>query len=298
MKYFFVLVLIMSCFSLSAQSNDNLNNLSQGVNQMQNISETVPNAYFPFGQPLKLVKQQDRSPKKVFVLGVYASAVHAEWYSADGKLLCQALAVASEPEIFWKGENVADIISKINIPLEAGKLKPAENIYNGPSGKTLDELYLVPLGFSRSDAWLCDLVPHYYMNDNQKKAIKEYNSISKNNGLQIASIPERPRNIAIDAKRRDEILAELEASQAKTVILLGDDTIKCFLSEVSDCKKTKLDDFGSNTKTYGLEYLIHINGKPYTVIPLAHVRQGGGLGIFNSKWQRLHNNWVKSKGAQ
>jgi hypothetical protein len=32
---------------------------------------------FPFGQPVVPVIQQDRSPKKVFILGVYASAVHA-----------------------------------------------------------------------------------------------------------------------------------------------------------------------------------------------------------------------------
>ena len=40
--------------------------------------------------------------KKVFVLGVYASAVHARW-KKDGKVICQALAVASEPRIFWDG---------------------------------------------------------------------------------------------------------------------------------------------------------------------------------------------------
>lgn len=288
----------MSCFGLSAQSHDDLNKLSQGVNQMQNISEIVPNAYFPFGQPLKRVKQQDRSPKKVFVIGVYASAVHADWYSAEGKRLCQALAVASEPEIFWKGENAADIISKINIPPEAGCLKPAEEKYNGPSGKVLDELYLAPLGFSRSDVWLCDLVPHSYMDDGQKKAInKEYNPIRKKYDLQIASIPERPRNISIDANRLTEIVTELEASQAEIIILLGDDPIKCFLSKASDCKNIKLSDFGRDTKTYGLEHSIHINGKPYTVIPLAHVRQGGGLGKNNPEWELLHNNWVKSKGS-
>ena len=35
--------------------------------------------YYPFGEELRPVVQQDRTPKKVFVLGVYASAVHAQW---------------------------------------------------------------------------------------------------------------------------------------------------------------------------------------------------------------------------
>jgi len=52
---------------------------------------------YPFGSTLKKVEQQDKSPKKVFVLGVYASAVHAKWIGADGKLKVTALAVASEP---------------------------------------------------------------------------------------------------------------------------------------------------------------------------------------------------------
>ena len=59
--------------------------------------------YFPFGQELHPLVQEDTSPKKVFVLGVYASAVHARW-KKDGQIVCQALAVASEPRIFWDGD--------------------------------------------------------------------------------------------------------------------------------------------------------------------------------------------------
>ena len=46
--------------------------------------------YYPFGETVHPLVQQDRTPKKVFVLGVYASAVHARWKPAfrsdqDGK---------------------------------------------------------------------------------------------------------------------------------------------------------------------------------------------------------------------
>ena len=50
---------------------------------------------YPFGSPLRRVVQADRTPKRVFVLGVYASAVHAKWYSAEDKLLVRALAVGA-----------------------------------------------------------------------------------------------------------------------------------------------------------------------------------------------------------
>lgn len=55
---------------------------------------------FPFGQQVKKLIQEDRSPKSVFVLGVYASAVHARWIAPDGKTtVVTALAVASERPI-------------------------------------------------------------------------------------------------------------------------------------------------------------------------------------------------------
>ena len=58
--------------------------------------------YYPFGEIVKRLEQQDRNQKQVFVLGVYASAVHARWKKGN-EIICQALAVASEPRIFWDG---------------------------------------------------------------------------------------------------------------------------------------------------------------------------------------------------
>ena len=73
--------------------------------------------HYPFGQTVNPLVQQDRTPKKVFVLGVYASAVHARWKQGS-KIVCQALAVASEPRIFWDGnvEEAKAIISSIKMP--------------------------------------------------------------------------------------------------------------------------------------------------------------------------------------
>jgi hypothetical protein len=39
---------------------------------------------FPFGQKIKSLWQVVRAPRKVFILGVYASAVHAKWLNAKG----------------------------------------------------------------------------------------------------------------------------------------------------------------------------------------------------------------------
>ena len=101
---------------------------------------------FPFGQPVRLLTQPDRAPRQVFLLGVYASAVHARWIGADGKTRVQALAVASEPEIFWRGDSAEEVIRQVAVPPAAGRLEPAARALNGPSGRALDQYYLDPLG--------------------------------------------------------------------------------------------------------------------------------------------------------
>jgi hypothetical protein len=80
---------------------------------------------FPFGEEVRKVEQQDRSLKQVFILGVYASSVHARWIDANGRNVVKALAVASEPYIFWRGDGALEIIKKIQIPPAIGRLVSA-----------------------------------------------------------------------------------------------------------------------------------------------------------------------------
>ncbi len=73
---------------------------------------------FPFGQPVRRVVQQDKSHKLVFILCVYASAVHALQTGNDGKKKMNALCVASEPCIFRRVDDPESIIKQIEIPKE------------------------------------------------------------------------------------------------------------------------------------------------------------------------------------
>lgn len=190
---------------------------------------------YPFGETVHPLVQQDRSPKKVFVLGVYASAVHAQW-KKNNKVICRALAVASEPRIFWDGnpQEASEIISRIHIPEKMGVLEPAESKFNGPSAKALDEHILAPLGFTRNDAWLCDLLPETRLNRSQLKAIeKKYTPEAELYGLNEVTIPKRPTSFC-DQSRCVEIVSELEESKANLLVLLGDIPILQFLNQVAD----------------------------------------------------------------
>ena len=247
--------------------------------------------YFPFGETVKPLIQEDRTPKNVFVLGVYASAVHARWRNGS-KIICNALAVASEPRIFWDGnpKEAAEIISRIKIPKELGTLEPADARFNGPSAKVLDEHVLAPLGFTRMDAWLCDLLPETRLNDGQVNAIKrEYEKVRKEYGLNEVTIPRRPSKFC-DSKRCEEIVAEIEESKAELLVLLGDIPIKQFLNVVASVNYKSLQEY-KERYGYGIPTDVTINCRPIKVLPLAHPRQIGGLGSHSSEWYKVHQEW-------
>jgi hypothetical protein len=249
---------------------------------------------FPFGEPVRRVRQSDRGPKRVFVLGVYGSAVHAKWTGADGWVRVQALAVASEPCIFWRGEGVEEIIKLVGIPAHAGHLEPADRDFNGPSGVTLDAKYLAPLGLRRQDAWLCDLVPKSCMNGGQSAAIaREYEPVRAKYGLPAATVGEEPAVLA-DEKRREEILEEMEESGARELVLLGDKPIKWFHARY-DGRFQRLADFGRTADRYGQVLESRIGGKIWQVRALAHPRQAGKLGKSNAAWFELHRRWVAAQ---
>ena len=250
---------------------------------------------FPFGQELHPLVQQDRSPKKVFVLGVYASAVHARW-KRDGQIVCQALAVASEPRIFWDGdpEEARSIIGAIHMPPELGSLEPAGRQLNGPSAKVLDENILAPLGFTRRDAWLCDLLPETRLNPSQAKALKEkYEPIREKYGLNEVTIPKRPSRFCDEARSR-EITAELMESRAELLVLLGDIPVKEYLNRVARVDFSTLQEY-VDRYGYGNPTEVTINGKPLRVLPLAHPRQIGALGAHSEKWCQMHRDWEQGR---
>jgi hypothetical protein len=246
----------------------------------------APPPVFPFGQPLRDVCQTDRSPKRVFVLGVCASAVHARWVGRDGRDVVKALAVASEPNIFWRGDGADEIIAGISVPAEIGRLVPPDEQFNGPSGFALDERILAPLGLSRADAWLCDLVPHSCLNDAQRDAIERaYLPLVDRYRLPPPSIPPVPTSLADDVGR-EQILAELVESRAPVLVLLGDEPIRWFLRPLDD-RWRRLSDL----KPYGALHEVTLRGRRIHVLALAHPRQVARLGRSSKVWFDAHETW-------
>jgi len=247
---------------------------------------------FPFGQPIRPVSQKERDQKSIFVLGVYASAVHARWEGPGTMRGIRAVAVASEPTIFWCGDDAAEIIARIQIPEGSGQLLPAGKNLNGPSGRALDESFLEPLNSPRSKAWLCDLVPHSCMNGRQATALRErYTPVMKKLGLPAPDWPTIPKKLS-DEQRRDDIEKELRQSQAKIIITLGDQPLRWFTRFYGS--KSRLRDYGTEKSTYGQFHPLQIGGQKLKLLPLVHPRQAGRLGGHSVEWARLHEDWKQT----
>lgn len=252
---------------------------------------------FPFGEPVHNIIQTDRTPKRVFVLGVYASAVHAKWIDGNRKTIVTALGIASEPYIFWCGDNAVNIIKNISIPRQLGTLVPAQRQFNGPSGIALDDLILKPLAIPRSDAWLCDLVPHSCMNPSQNEAIKRaYLPAAQKYELPLPTVPSIPAVLA-DKERQESILSEIHESKASVLILLGDKPIQWFLSHY-DRRWRSLKDFGGENQLYGRLHSAKIDGKELQILPLAHPRQIAKLGQSSLFWHKTHSTWIEQSASE
>ena len=248
---------------------------------------------FPFGQVVRCVVQKDRAPKRVFVLGAYASAVHARWIDEKGVTLIRALGVASEPCIFWAGQGAEDIVAAIDVPQRAGRLVAAPCSLNGPSGRSVDRDFLAPLGLVREDAWLCDLVPHSCMNAGQAAAIeRHYVRKAAEFGLPCVAWPPLPKSLA-NAARREEIAAELLTSDAEVVVTLGDLPLRWFGSAYGS--ERSLGTYGRDLPSYGKLHAIVIGGRRLKLLPLVHPRQAAGLGGHSAFRKALHALWVRNR---
>lgn len=245
---------------------------------------------FPFGMPVVPVRQRDTGPKPIFVLGVYASAVHARWVANDGKTIINALAVASEPEIFWRGNDAGAIIGQIPVPPGAGRLVAAGATLNGPSGVTLDSMFLEPLGITRQDAWLCDLLPESRCNPRQRVAIeREYDPRREALGLPAHDFPGVPSTLASAARRR-EIEGEILSASSEVLVTLGDQPLKWFAKHYGSRPTLSL--YGQTPESYGRLHDLEIGGRALKLLPLVHPRQAGRLGSHSAVWSTLHAHWA------
>lgn len=243
---------------------------------------------FPFGCQYHptLPQRPTEGNAAVFVVGVYASAIHAAWYGPDGRQLCQALAVAPEPWSFWDGDDAEDRVYEVTarVPPEAGRLKPTRLRFNGPSGRALKIHYQEPLGSPA--CWITDLHPGYYLSQGNAVAIeRHYKPLAEKLGLPESDLPPRPGKVWPDQVRLNELEQEFLESGAGIVVTLGNEPIPVLFEGRS--AQLNMDDYGR------LEERRFLGRYTVQALHLVHPRQTGGLGRSSEMWGRVHADWVQ-----
>lgn len=241
---------------------------------------------FPFGRPLDVTPPQECRNAKAFVVGVYASAVHARWIGPDGRHACKALAVASEPHSFWDGSDADRVIRSIGVPEEMGRLEPADRKFNGPSGETLRDKYLAPLGFHVSDCWITDLHDRYFLSPGNAKAIERYERLRTQVRACVkpAILPSRPAAVVPSPERMKRLRDEFERSGAPLVITLGNEPLEPLFGRTA--RKLSRDGYGETEEAVLFE-------RKVTLLRLCHPRQAGALGSSSSAWTATHEDWTR-----
>lgn len=84
-----------------------------------------------------------------------------------------------------------------------------------PPGSRSMTAFLQPLGCTRGDAWLCDLLPESRTNPSQAAAtVTRYAPWVERGIAPAATVPDAPRRFT-DEARREAITGELRRSQAQ-----------------------------------------------------------------------------------
>jgi hypothetical protein len=251
---------------------------------------------FPFGRKVFKISQIDRTPKPVFVLGVYGSAVFAQFNTVNSELPIRYLPIDNEPGIFWNGDQktVKKIISDLNIPKTVGKLTPEISSVNGIIGKAFDKYYLHPLKLNRDQIWICNLIPYYVLNKNERKSVRKYNDVNHMFNLPKAEIPSKEeRKNDLTKKRFSEIIEEIFLSKAEFIITLGQQPLKWFMQEYNSGMENFL-----NVKNYGSIIKIQLESVKFNFIPLFHPRQLLKEKNIDSRVGLLHFDWIKTKAKK
>lgn len=267
---------------------------------------------YPFGRPLRAVLPNAAGQRRIFVLGSYPSALHVHWTPPPGLDVgpVQALAVADEPEPFWTGadeqEQVAAWLRSVHAQPEWGLVRPAGR-FNGSSGRHIDKQYLGPMGASRGDVWVSDIVNTYFSSSNGAVAIaSRYEPVAAALDLPRAQLPARPSTEALIRlaveQHRDRLIGELEEAEPEHVLTIGNEPLAA-LWEVGVAPMRVEARLGRlSVAAYGRRIPVRLpNGHACLLHPLAHPNllfnphRGADVGVTAgvAAMRSAHTRWAE-----
>ena len=231
-------------------------------------------ARFPFGQFVTPRPPSARSPRPLFVLGAYPSAVHVAWQPPSPFRRVTAIAVDDEPTPFWDGADQLAVVerwkSAVGFRDEWGQVRANPQL-NGPCGQKFVANVLAPLGFTASEACVTDCLDTYRSSMDGAARIEDtYNPWASRAGLPPADLAPHPTEAAIVREslqsHRARLLRELGDARPDLIVTLGNAALRVLRELVvttSELRKLAVE-------SYGTELTVRIAGHVARWLPLAH----------------------------
>lgn len=275
---------------------------------------------FPFGStPTSRPPRRPAGACRLFVLGVYPSALHVRWtpplWALDRDDLelsrVKALAVADEPTVFWDASEpdadkaVAAWRDEVGFRTGEGRddWGRVEASANGTSGRWVVSNVLLPLGADREDTWFTDAVDHYFVKPGtatargQLDVIDLYNrfAAASSSDLLPAELPVRPSQDALVALARrqhaDRLRAEVAEASPRLIVTLGDEARRALLALADHAEGPPTQPLSSRSLAeestrYGEAGSVTVSGTTYGWHALVHPGQR------STWWRTLHLDWI------
>lgn len=246
---------------------------------------------FPFGRPVTPRLPSASSPRPLFVLGAYPSALHVEWIPPEPFSRIRAIPIDNEPSPFWDGADHAERVDlwkdEVGFDERWGSVKGVKR-FNGPSGEWVREKVLAPLGCTSRDAWITDCLDTYRGSVGVTRRLTDtYDPFAKEYGLPAARLPLHPSEARIVEEALSHHAArlrgELAAARPELVVTLGNAALRV-LAEITEHEGRPPSKLGLDE--YGQERTSRVAGRRVRWLPLAHP-------AAPDVYQRAHDGWAR-----
>jgi uracil-DNA glycosylase len=204
------------------------------------------------------------------------------------------MIVDNEPEPFWDGNGAVERyqhwVDHVNWRPAWGQVRPAEERFNGPSGRWMGEHVLAPLGVRRDEACVSDCLDVARLSEGQARRLEDtYYPVAALTGLPPCTLDPAPDEAEIveEAKNAhlDRLREELRQCQPRTVITLGNAALQVMNMMVDDVAPPV--GKGLVPTTYGKARSATFEGRHLKWLPLVHPRAGAGI----PRWVETHTRW-------
>jgi hypothetical protein len=251
-----------------------------------------------FGKPVIPSKPRADGPRDIFVLGAYPSALHVRWQVPGRARAVQAVAVDSEPEPFWTGDDEDSQIDRwlgeISFHPSWGQVAPCGRL-NGSSGAWVEEMILRPLHIDRSSAWITDCIDTYFESAKAAARMAEPEIVNAMmaNGIPVPNHRAHPSENEIVREaigvHSNRLRAELEAARPQIVVTLGNAALRVLAAlGGAGQRPRRLSPVGD---LYGKPLGGGIEGLKFEWLPLAHPASP-------APYQRAHQEWAAARNRQ